>query len=120
MSALIAATVIGRPRIEPELSISKRDDGVAEIGLALALVGQRQDRVGDDARQPRGVEHALVEIEFPGAGLLGQEPALQPVGEPRDHALQMRELLVEQVAQPRQLVGVAQLVGVDDLVGQRC
>ena len=120
MSALIAATVIGRPRIEPELSISRRHHGVAEIGLALALVGERQDRVGDDARQPRGVEEALVEVELPGAGLLGHEPALQAVGEARDDALQVRQLLVEQIGAAGQLVGVAQLVGLDDLVRERC
>src|SRR5215510_12562324 len=64
MSALIAATVIGRPRIEP----------------------------------------ALVEVELPSAGLLREQAALQPIGQPRDDALQMGELLVEQMAQPRQLV----------------
>ena len=93
------------------------DDGVAEIGLLLPLVGERQDRVGDDARQPRGVEQPFFEIELPGPGLLRQQPALQPVGEPGDDALQMRELLVEQLAQARQLVGIAQLVRLDDLVG---
>ena len=46
--------------------------------------------------EPRGIEDALLEIELPGPRLLGQEAALQPVGEARDHALQMRELLVEQ------------------------
>ena len=30
----------------------------------------------------------------------------------------MRELLVEQLSQPRRLIGVAQLVGLDDLVRQ--
>ena len=68
--------------------------------------------------EPRGVEDALFEVELPGAGLLRQEPALQPVGEPGDDALQMRQLLVEQVAQPAQLVGIAQFVGLDDLVGR--
>src|SRR5207248_2143024 len=101
-----------RPRIVDQ----QGHDGVAEIGLALALVGQGEDRVGDDARQPGGVEQALVEIEFPGAGLLGHQLALQSVGEPRNDALQMRQLLIEQMAQPRQLVGVAQLIGFDDLV----
>src|SRR5260221_5219526 len=95
------------------------DHGVAEIGLLLALVGEREGRVGDDARQPRGVEHALVEIELPGPRLLGYQAALQPVGEARDDALQMGELLVEEVAQPRQLVGVAQLLGLDGLIATR-
>ena len=110
--------MIGRPRIEPELSISRRHDRVAELHLLLLLVGQRQDRVGDDARQARRVENALFEIELPGAGLFCQQPALQPVGEPGDDALQMRQLLVEQVAQPAELVGIAQFVGLDDLVGR--
>src|SRR6185312_2151011 len=59
------------------------------------------------------------EIEFPGARLLGHQAALQPVGEARDDALQMGELLVEQVTQPRQLVGIAQLLGLDRLVARR-
>src|SRR5206468_8397924 len=50
------------------------------------------------------------------AVLLGQQLALQPVGEARDHVRQARELLVEIGAQPRQLLGVAQLLGGDDLV----
>ena len=36
MSAQTAATMIGRPRIEPELSISSVDHRVAEIGVLLA------------------------------------------------------------------------------------
>ena len=43
---------------------------VAELGVLLPLVGQRQHRVDDDARQPRRVEHAFLEVELPGAGLL--------------------------------------------------
>ena len=46
-------------------------------------------RVGDDARQARRVERALVEVEFPGAVLLRHQPALQAVGELADHALQV-------------------------------
>jgi hypothetical protein len=46
------------------------------IGRALALIGQRQDRVGDNARQAGGVELALVEIEFPGPGLLRHQAPL--------------------------------------------
>ena len=55
----------------------------------------------------------FVQVELPGARLLRQQPALQPVGQLGDHALQMLQLLVELLAQPRQLVGVAQLFGVD-------
>src|SRR6185437_5606916 len=92
-------------------------DRVAELHLLLLLVGERQDRVGDHAGEAGGVEDALVEVELPGAGLLGEEAPLQPVREPGDDALQMLELLVEQMAQARQLVAVAQRVGLDDLVG---
>ena len=73
-------------------------------------------RVDDDAREPRGIENALVEIEFPGAVLLRHQPALQPVGKPRDHALQMRELLVEIAAQPVEFFRLAQILGRDLLV----
>ena len=97
----------------------QRHHRVAEVGVLLLLEGERLERVDDDARQPRRIEHALLEVELPGAVLLRQQPALQPVGEPADDALQMRELLVEIGAQPRQLVGVAQILGVDDLVELR-
>ena len=76
-------------------------------------------RIDDDARQPRRIEHAFLEVELPGAVLLRHQPALQPVGEPRDHALQMRQLLVEIAAQPLQLVGVAEVLGRDHLVELR-
>jgi len=46
----------------------------------------------------------------------GHQSALQPVGEPRDDALQMRELLVEIAAQTLQLVMVAKVFGRDHLV----
>ena len=90
-----------------------------KFGVLLALEGERLERIDDDARQARRVEHAFLEVELPGAVLLRQQPALQPVGEPADDALQMRELLVEIGAQPRQLVGVAQILGLDDLVELR-
>ena len=72
--------------------------------------------IGDHARQPRRIENALFEIELPGAVLLRHQPALQPVGEPRHDALQMRELLVEIAAQPLQFVMVAEIFGRDHLV----
>src|SRR5690348_17236302 len=68
---------------------SARHDGVAEIGLALALISQWQHRVGDDARQTSGVEQTLVEVEFPGTGLFCQQAALQPIGEPRNGSAAM-------------------------------
>ena len=72
--------------------------------------------IGDHARQPRRIENALFEIELPGAVLLRHQSALQPVGEPRHDALQMRELLVEIAAQPFQFVMVAEILGRDHLV----
>jgi hypothetical protein len=53
----------------------------------------------------------FLEIEFPGAVLLRQQAALQAVGQLADDALQVRQLLVELLAQPVQLIGVAQILG---------
>src|ERR1700685_2703365 len=73
-------------------------------------------RVDDDARQPRRIEQAFFEIELPGAFLLRQEQPLQAIGEPRDDALQMRELLVEIAAQSLELLRLAQILGADGFV----
>ncbi len=97
----------------------QRHHGVAEGRVLLVLEGERMHRIDDDARQPRGIEHAFLEIELPGAVLLRHQAALQPVGEPRDHALQMRELLVEIAAQALQFVRVAEIFGRDLLVELR-
>ena len=94
----------------------QRHGRVAERHVLLLLEGQRLLRVDDDARQARGVEHALFEVELPGAVLLRHQPPLQPVGEAGDDRRQVLQLLVEILAQPLQFVGVAQFVGVDDLV----
>ena len=94
----------------------QRHDGVAEVGVALVLEGERVHRIGDDAGQPRRVERALLEVEVPGAVLLRHQLALQPVGEPRHRALQVAQLLVEEGAQPLQLVGRGQVLGADLLV----
>ena len=94
----------------------QRHHRVAEIGVALAFVGQRDHRVGHHAGQPAGVEHALLEVEIPRARLLGHQPALQPIGELRDHALQVLQLLVELLAQAGQLGGVTEVLGADLLV----
>lgn len=74
MSAQTAATMIGRPRIEPELSISSVGQA-AEPGVGFLLERQRRGRIGDDPRQARDVEHALLEIEAPGAVLLRHQAA---------------------------------------------
>ena len=73
-------------------------------------------RVGDDAGEPGGIEQPLFQVELPRAGLAREQAPLQPVGEPADDAVQLRELLVELGAQPGQLLGIAQVGGVDDLV----
>ena len=75
--------------------------------------------VDHDPCEARGVQQALLEVELPGPGLLGQQAALQAVGQARDDSLKVGELLVQHLAQPGQLVGVAELVGLDDLVELR-
>ena len=73
-------------------------------------------RIDDDAGEAGGVERAFLEVEIPGAVLLRHQLALQPVGEPRHRALQVAQLLVEEGAQPLQLVGRGQVLGGDLLV----
>ena len=119
MSAQVAATVIGRPRIEPELSSSSVTTVSRKFVSFSRLNDSAMHRIDDDARQPRRIEQALFEVELPGAVLLRHQPALQPVGEPRHHALQVRELLVEIAAQPVELLRLAQILGVDGLVELR-
>ena len=72
--------------------------------------------IRDHPRKTGGVEVAFLQIELPGPDLLREQPALEPVRELADDALQVRELLVEVGAQSAQLVGLAQLRRVDDLV----
>src|SRR3546814_10636269 len=78
--------------ILPYTTLFRSYHGVAELGVALHLVRQRMHRVHDDPRQARSVQHALFQIEVPGAGLHGEQAALEAVGEPRDDALQRGEL----------------------------
>ena len=73
-------------------------------------------RIDDHAGEAGGVEHALLEVEVPGAVLLGHQLALQPVGEPPDRALQIAQLLVEEGPQPLQLVGRRKALRADLLV----
>src|SRR5439155_10801184 len=74
------------------------------------------ERIDDDAREPRRIEQALLEIKLPGTVLLRHQAPLQPIGKPRHHTLQMRELLVEVAAQPLELLRLAQVLGVHHLV----
>src|SRR5579883_137573 len=72
--------------------------------------------VDDDAGKPRRIEQPLLQVEFPRAVLLRHQTALQPVGEPRHHALQVGELLVEISAQAVEFLGLAQVFGGNDFV----
>src|SRR5204863_9252362 len=54
----------------------ERHDGVAELGVALALERQRVHRIDNDAREPRGIEHTFLEVELPGAVLLREKAPL--------------------------------------------
>ena len=108
--------MIGRPRIDPELSISNVTHGIAELHVEFALVRQRLHRVHHHARQAAGVEQPFIQVELPGAGLLRQQPALQAVGQLGDHALQVLQLLVELLAQARQFVRITELLRLGLLV----
>ena len=111
ISAHIAATMMGRPRIEPELSSSR----VTTVSRKLVSFSRLKDSgyigIDDDARQARGVEQAFFQVELPMPVLLRQQQALQLVGQPRHHALHLGKLLVEETAQPRQFLGVAKIGG---------
>ena len=103
--------MIGRPRIEPELSSSKVTT-VSLNGMSSSCLNDSADIGSMMTRvQPRRIEHAFFQIEAPGAVLLRHQAALQAVGEAADDALQRLQLLIEISAQPRQLFGVAQLFG---------
>ena len=67
------------------------------------------ERVGDDAREPRGVQQAFLQVELPGAGLARKQAPLQPVREPADDPVQLGELLVELKPEPGELLGVAEV-----------
>ena len=94
----------------------QRHHGVAEGGVFFALEGQGMQWIDDDPGQPRGIQHALLEIELPGATLLRHQPALQPVCQPRDHALEMGKLFVQITPQAVEFLGLAQILGRDGFV----
>jgi hypothetical protein len=112
----MAAIEIGRPRIDPELSISKVTTVSRKVRFALDLVGQGVRRIDDHTGEPRRVEQSLLLVEVPAPRLLRHQPALEAVGELRDGALKVEELLVEIGAQAAELGLVAQLRRLDDLV----
>ena len=116
MSAHIAATAIGRPRIEPELSISS-DTTVSRNSVSFSslydsgcsgLTTTRVRRAVSSRPSSRSNSQERVS--------LGHEPALQAIGHAPDHALEAMQLLVELGAQPGELYRAAQLVGLDHLV----
>ena len=76
--------------------------------------------IDDDAREPRGVEQPFLLVEVPAPRLLGEQAALEAVGEAGDDVRKPAHLLVEIGAQPRQFLLVAQLFSLDDLVETRC
>jgi hypothetical protein len=64
------------------MSISRVTTRVAEIGLSLELIRERQNRVGDGSRQAGSVNEAFVEIEPEGRVCRPSARApTQPVGE---------------------------------------
>ena len=76
-------------------------------------------RIGDDPRQPRRIENAFLKIKLPGTVLLRHELSLQAVGEARNDALKMRQLLVEITAQSFEFFGVAKIFGRNGFVEAR-
>ncbi len=119
MSAQVAATVMGRPRMEPELSSNRVTTVSRKVRVLLALERERLLRVDDDARQARRIQHAFLEIELPGPVLLRHQAALQPVGKSRDDARQVVQLLVEIGPEPLEFLRVAELLGRYHLVELR-
>src|SRR5579883_1864788 len=113
ISAQVAATVIGRPRIEPELSMSSVTT-VSRNCMSFSCLKDRGCCGSMMTRQARGVEHALFEIELPGAVLLRHQAPLQAIGQAGDDAGKILQLFVEIVAQALQLLRLAQVFGVDD------
>ena len=72
------------------------------------LNGRARAAAGDETRQPRAVEHALVEIEAPLARLPRHQHAHQPLGEPRDDGAGGAELGLEPRVQLDELVAAGQ------------
>ena len=68
----------------------------------------RDSRAGSSRPSSRSNSHARF--------CCASKQPLQPVGEPRHHALQMRQLLVEIATQPVEFLRVAEILGADDLV----
>src|SRR6516165_7791328 len=71
MSAQVAATVIGRPRIDPELSKS-RVTTVSLKSVSFSRLNDNGCRGSTTTRQPRRIEQALFQVELPGEILLRQ------------------------------------------------
>ena len=69
------------------------------------------------ARESRAVSsRPFLQVELPGPRLAREQAPLQAVGKPADDAVELGELLVELIAQPGQLLAVAEVGGADDLV----
>ena len=68
MSAQVAATVIGRPRIEPELSITSVTTVSRNLVSLLLLEGERLHRIDHQARQARRCRDSLLPDRIPRSG----------------------------------------------------
>ena len=107
ISADMAASVIGRPRIEPELS-SKSVTTVRGNRMDFSRFHDRESEGDKIMRVSRPVSsNAFFEIELPTARLLRQESPLQTVGKAHDKPLRAPHLLIEHQAQARKLIGRA-------------
>ena len=80
------------------------------------LVRERRERLGHHPVQLAGIQQPFFEIKFPGPVLIGQQFALQPVGQPRCHPGQALQLPVQHPAQPIQLFGITQLCRRDNFI----
>ena len=77
---------------------------------------ERLLRVDHNPWQARRIKRSFFEIEFPSAVLLRHQAALQAVGEARNDALQMTDLLIEIGPQTGQFFSIAEFFGRNRLV----
>ena len=111
-----AATMIGRPRIDPELSRRRVTRVSRKFVSRSRLKVSGWNRSVTTRESLSRVQNALVEIEVPRAVLLCEQAALQAICKPADGDMEDRKLLVEKAAQPFEFVGVAKRLGADEFV----
>ena len=98
--------------------MSRRDDRAREGRVALLLEGTGA-AAGDQTRQARPVEHALVEVERPLARLPRHQHPHQPLGEPGDDGAGGAQLGLEARVQLDELGAGGQRHRVHDAVVRR-